>query len=377
MNTIDGDIPIKIWVNNLDEVEASALQQLKNIAKLPGIFKHVAAMPDVHLGIGATVGSVLAFDGIIPPSAVGVDIGCGMLAVPLNKPIDMLYNKETFDKIENSVPLGPNGHRYPKNLGPLKASASLRVQSVWQKAFEQLGTLGGGNHFIEICSDTKNNAWLMLHSWSRNVGNEVARIHVRNAKAIMKIQQIKLADPDLAYLTDGTTEFSDYLEDLHWCQQYAYQNRQTMLRLVLSALEIEIDPKTVINCHHNYAEVENHFNKDVLVVRKGAVRARQGDLGIIPGSMGQKSYIVKGLGNPESFCSCSHGAGRTHSRTKAKELFTEEDLVKQTEGVFCRKDRGVLDEIPSAYKNLDTVMDNQKDLVSIVETLKAVVTVKG
>jgi tRNA-splicing ligase RtcB len=217
----------------------------------------------------------------------------------------------------------------------------------------------------------------MLHSGSRNVGNETARIHVRNAKAIMKAQQIKLADPDLAFLTVGTPEFADYLEDLRWCQQYAYKNRQVMLRLVLDALGVEVDPKTVINCHHNYAEVENHFDKDVLVVRKGAVRARQGDLGIIPGSMGQKSYIVKGLGNPESFCSCSHGAGRAHSRTKAKELFTEADLEKQTEGVFCRKDRGVLDEIPSAYKNLDVVMDNQKDLIEIVETLKSVVCVKG
>lgn len=377
MNIIEGKVPIKIWVNNLEEVEASALKQLKNISNLPGVFSHVAAMPDVHLGIGATVGSVLAFDGIIPPSAVGVDIGCGMLAVPLNKQVDIFYNKETFDKIENAIPLGPHGHKYPKNLGDLKDSASLRVQSVWKKAFEQLGTLGSGNHFIEICADTNNNAWLMLHSGSRNVGNETAKIHIRHAKAIMKAQQIKLDDPDLAYFTAGSQEFMNYLEDLRWCQMYAYKNRQTMLRLVLDVLEVTVDPKSVINCHHNYAEAETHFNKEVLVVRKGAVRARQGDMGIIPGSMGQKSYIVKGLGNPESFCSCSHGAGRTHSRTKAKELFTEADLIKQTEGVFCRKDRGVLDEIPSAYKNLDTVMENQKDLVKIVETLKALVTVKG
>lgn len=370
--------PIKIW-SQIDTVEPDAIQQLKNVAQLPFIFKHVAAMPDVHLGYGATIGSVIATKGAVCPSAVGVDIGCGMLAVNLRKSLNDFNLKEVFDVIENTVPVGFKGHEHRKfSIGQiLRESASNPIKDVWKKADEQMGTLGGGNHFIELCDDGTGNAWLMLHSGSRGTGNKLAQGYIKKAKELMKIWYIELTDPDLAYLAQHTPEFDNYLRDVLWCQDYAMQNRQTMLMNILKALGLGTKLYDVINCHHNYIAIENHYNSNVIVTRKGAVRAREGDMGIIPGSMGTKSYIVKGKGNKESFCSCSHGAGRRMSRTKARANYTVKDLEKQTAGVVCRKDEGIIDEIPGAYKDIDVVMENQKDLVDIVHTLKAVVCVKG
>lgn len=378
MNVIaEGKTLIKIWAD-VEAVEPQALQQLRNIAKLPYIFHHLAVMPDVHLGMGATVGSVIASKGAISPAAVGVDIGCGMLAAPMGCRIDDLGPLAAVRaKIENTVPVGFNAHKNPRSLGFL-GEPSKRIKDVATKAPYQLGTLGGGNHFIEICDDGTGAAWLMLHSGSRNVGKETAEIHIHRAKALMRVWQIELADPDLAYLAQGVPEFNEYIADLDWCQAYAFFNRQEMLRDVFRALNLPHPQiEDVVNCHHNYVATESHYGQNVLVTRKGAVRARLGDMGIIPGSMGQRSYIVRGKGNPESFCSCSHGAGRRHSRTAAKKLFTVQDLEAQTAGVECRKDAGVLDEIPSAYKSIDEVMANQADLVEVVRELKAVLCVKG
>jgi tRNA-splicing ligase RtcB (3'-phosphate/5'-hydroxy nucleic acid ligase) len=369
---------IKLFVDSMDMVEESAIVQLKNIAKLPYIFKHVAVMPDVHMGKGATVGSVIASKGAISPAAVGVDIGCGMLAVPLEKNINHIGKLSDIRcKIENIVPLGHKGHEREQNLTGLESLASERVKEVWYKAPYQLGTLGGGNHFIEICKDKKDDAWLMLHSGSRNVGLQVAQVHIKRAKELMDIWQISLEDPDLAYLAQGVREFDEYMEDLAWCQDYAYLNRQSMLKNIMNGLGFKYDTKKVVNCHHNYVSTENHFGKNVFITRKGAVRAREGDLGIIPGAMGKKSFIVEGKGNKDSFCSCSHGAGRVMSRTEAKKRFSVADLKDQTDGVECRKDEGVIDEIPAAYKDIDKVMNSQKDLVEIKHELQAVLTVKG
>lgn len=371
-------VDIKLWTK-VDKVEPDALRQLRNIAALPYIYHHVAVMPDVHVGNGATVGSVIAGKGAVSPAAVGVDIGCGMLALNLHRPIDSFGKLSILrGKIEDAVPLGYNGHERPQDMGVLEHTASDRVKGVWAKSFYQMGTLGGGNHFIEICDDGAGNAWLMLHSGSRNVGKEVAEIHIRNAKENMKMMKVELADPALGYLLEESPEFGEYLQDLNWCQKYAKMNRVAMLKNIMKVLgQPHYDESEVIDCHHNYLATEFHFGERVLVTRKGAVRAGLGEMGIIPGSMGQKSYIVRGKGNPESYCSCSHGAGRIHSRTKAKSLFTVDDLKKQTEGVECRKDSGVLDEIPSAYKDIDEVMANQSDLVEVVHTLKAVLCVKG
>jgi len=378
MEVITGEHkPIKIW-SQLESVEPEAIQQLVNVAKLPFIFRHVSAMPDVHLGYGATIGSVIATKGAVCPSAVGVDIGCGMLAVNLHKSLNDFNLKEVFDTIENTVPVGFKGHNQNLDIGvKLRGSASDRIQEVWGKAGHQIGTLGGGNHFIELCDDGTGNAWLMLHSGSRGTGNKLAQGYIKQAKELMKIWHISLADPDLAYLVEGSQEFDNYVRDVLWCQDYAKENRMEMLINIMTALNISLDGKEAINCHHNYMAIENHFNSNVIITRKGAVRAREGDMGIIPGSMGTKSYIVKGKGDKESFCSCSHGAGRRMSRTKAKANYTVKDLESQTEGVVCRKDKDIIDEIPGAYKDLDVVMENQKDLVDIVHTLKAVVCVKG
>ena len=373
-----GNVPIKIWTDELQNVESQALDQLRNIARLPFIFKHLAVMPDVHLGKGATVGSVIASKDAICPSAVGVDIGCGMLAVNLHRELDSFNLNEMFNKISAVVPVGFNGHAREKKIGnDLMNGASDIVKSVWKKAGLQMGTLGGGNHFIELCDDGTGNAWLMLHSGSRNVGKSVAEVHIKNAKELNKIWHIPLEDPDLAYLVENTVDFDNYVRDVQWCQDYAFRNRQMMLKKILDVLQVHVNPKTVINCHHNYIARENHYNTNVWVTRKGAVKAREGDMGIIPSAMGQKSFIVKGKGNPESFCSCSHGAGRQFSRSAAKRNFTVDDLIEQTDGVVCRKDAGVVDEIPSAYKNIDQVMENQKDLVDIQTELKAVLCVKG
>jgi tRNA-splicing ligase RtcB len=386
----EGRVPVKIWSK---DVELEAQQQLINTAALPFVFKHVAAMADVHGGKGATVGSVVATKGAICPATVGVDIGCGMAAIktPLNAQMVQDKIKDIRHSIERSIPVGFNSHKASRSPGDnwtgwgtfQHLHASQKILNDKQKFTNQLGTLGGGNHFIEICLDTENNVWVMLHSGSRNIGKTLAEIHIDKAKGLMKKMFISLPDPDLAYLVQDTVEFDQYIKDLTWAQEYAMENRRIMLELVMKDLAYMFNNKEPIprllevNCHHNYVARENHFNENVLVTRKGAVRAREGDLGIIPSAMGQTSYIVKGKGNVDSFCSCSHGAGRKMSRTKAKATFTTEDLIKQTEGVECRKDDGVVDEIPGAYKNIQEVMDNQSDLVEIVASLKSIMCIKG
>lgn len=390
-------VPIKIW-SPVAQVEPAALVQLKNIASLPFVFKHVAAMPDVHLGIGATVGSVVATQRAVIPSAVGVDIGCGMMACKLPIKLDIVKDKvkEIRRSIEQSIPVGFNQNKIVTSdvakwdmwnrFDDLHAPRLTRngAFELVDKAAKQMGTLGGGNHFIELCEDTEGNLWVMLHSGSRGVGNQVAKVHIDHAKVEMKRLFISLPDPDLAYYVEHTPEYNNYISDLEWCQAYAARNRVVMMGRILKDISHEIGmggapiiPSMEVNCHHNYASRENHYGKNVLVTRKGAVRARLGDLGIIPGSMGTRSYIVRGLGNPESFTSCSHGAGRRMSRTQAKKTFTLNDLAQQTSGVDCRKDEGVLDEIPGAYKDIDQVMENQKDLVEIVAQLKQFMCIKG
>lgn len=391
------NVPVKIW-SQLETVESAALDQLKNIASLPFVFKHVAAMPDVHLGKGATVGSVIATKGAVIPAAVGVDIGCGMMALKLkinpNKVTDNV--KKIRQSIERSVPVGFGsnktltktveswkGWKTFKNLHATKDHKRGET-SLNAKAMSQLGTLGGGNHFIELCTDQDGSIWVMLHSGSRNIGKSLAEIHINRAKDAMKEMFIKLPDPDLAYYSQGTKQYQEYISDLMWAQEYAASNREEMMRRVLKDIShavglsgAKIETEMEVNCHHNYAALENHYGENVLVTRKGAVRARAGDYGIIPGSMGTRSYIVEGLGNQESFCSCSHGAGRRMSRSQAKREFTLDDLKKQTEGVECRKDEGVIDEIPGAYKDIDEVMENQKDLVKIKAQLKQFMCIKG
>lgn len=383
-------IPIKIW-SQLETVEEKAIQQLKNTAAMPFVFKHVAAMPDVHLGIGATVGSVIATRKAIMPAAVGVDIGCGMMAVKTSLKADVVRDNivKIRHAIERAVPVGFNQHKPGKEVGTdffgwndMDRLAYFDA-NLGTKAKEQIGTLGGGNHFIEICLDTEGNVWVMLHSGSRGIGNKIATRHIDSAKGLMKQMFIELPDPDLAYFAQSTREFEKYIWDLHWCQNYAFENRVQMMNLVMREISWTVNGKEPIerllevNCHHNYTEQENHFGENVWVTRKGAVRARKNDLGIIPGSMGAKSFIVRGLGNDESFQSCSHGAGRRLSRTAAEKQFTIQDLEAQTAGVECRKDKGVLDEIPGAYKDIDVVMENQKDLVEIVAQLKQIMCVKG
>lgn len=390
-------VPVKIW-SPIETVESAALDQLKNISSLPFVFKHVAAMPDVHLGKGATVGSVVATKNAVCPAAVGVDIGCGMMAVKLDVPLKLIQDKvkEIRHSIERSVPVGHSSNKHVMgdvaHLELWKRWDDLNATKVHRKtdselkgtAMKQIGTLGGGNHFIELCEDTEGNAWVMLHSGSRNVGKSLAEIHMGNAKEEMKRMFITLPDPDLAYYVAGTEGYSKYMFDLMWCQEYAAKNREVMMARVLKDIShalgmggAPLNKVVEVNCHHNYAAMENHYGENVLITRKGAVRARQGDMGIIPGSMGTRSYIVEGLGNPESFSSCSHGAGRKMSRTKAKEIFTLDDLAAQTAGVECRKDAGVLDEIPGAYKDIDEVMENQKDLVKIVAEIKQFMCIKG
>ena len=387
---LEGRVPVKMWASEMATVEEQAKveKQLLNLATLPFVFKHVAAMPDTHVGIGATVGSVIATKGAIVPAAVGVDIGCGMMAVKLgiNKNLVLDKIKGIRAAIETAVPVGFNGNQdvteTVKGWNGWNSRPTVADQVLVQKATHQLGSLGGGNHFIEIQLDKEDNVWVMLHSGSRNVGKTVAERHIEKAKAIMDAYFIKLADPDLAYLAEGTTQFDDYLYDLHWCQDYAMENRKEMMRRILMAIASfdsrgGVGKLMEVNCHHNYTDLENHFGSNVLVTRKGAVRARTGDLGIIPGSMGTGSFIVRGLGNPESFCSCSHGAGRAMSRTEAKKRFTTKDLAEQTSGVECRKDEGVLDEIPGAYKDINQVMKDQADLVEIVAELHQVMCIKG
>ena len=391
----EGSRPIHIWTEDID---SGALQQLKNVAKLPFIHKHgVAAMPDVHWGIGATVGSVIATRGAIIPAAVGVDIGCGMNAVRTSlKAADLPDSlAEIRHSIERGVPLGAGGahqkaekldehfNRLPKGDRWDRAMIlGLVGEKGAHKASSQLGTLGSGNHFIEVCLDESQDVWIMLHSGSRGTGNIIGRHYIERAKQVMEKYFITLPDKDLAYFPHNTQEFDEYVSAVSWCQDYAAENRRVMMEEVLRNLHHHITKpfevtSEAINCHHNYVERENHYGENVYVTRKGAIRAREGDLGIIPGSMGAKSYIVRGKGNAESFHSCAHGAGRKYGRKEAMRKFTVEDLVTQTQGVECRKDADVLDELPAAYKPIDEVMANQADLVEIVHTLKQVLCVKG
>ena len=384
----EGSRPIKIWT---EQIEDSALQQLKNIAKLPFIHKHVAAMPDVHFGIGATVGSVIATKDAIIPAAVGVDIGCGMNAVRTSLKASDLPDSlaEIRHSIERSIPTGFGEHRHAPSVDIGMLDLQLLVAEHFPKdadrmigkAYKQIGTLGGGNHFIEICLDEAQDVWIMLHSGSRGIGNMIGRHFIELAKRDMERHFISLPDKDLAYFPEGTDNFTSYWRAVSWAQDYARHNRARMLAEVLDNLQHYTRPfeltTEAVNCHHNYVAIENHFGANVYVTRKGAIRAREGDLGIIPGSMGQRSYIVRGRGEAESFHSCSHGAGRRMGRKEAGRRFTVADLEEQTRGVECRKDAAVIDEIPGAYKDIDEVMARQTDLVEVVHTLKQVLCVKG
>ena len=393
----EGSRPIKIWT---DDIEDEALVQAKNLARLPFIASNgVALMPDVHVGKGSTIGSVIATHKAIIPAAVGVDIGCGMNAVRLSlKASDLPDSLVAIrNQIERDVPTGFGQHGDDKDRFPTGFNNAM-YSSKWMRGLEgktgkgygelmgkanaQIGTLGGGNHFIELCIDENQDVWVMLHSGSRGIGNMIGSYFIEKAKRRMEQYFISLPDGDLAYLPEDTDDFNDYVEAVHWAQNYALENRRHMMESVIAALRRHIAveftiTQEAINAHHNYVEKENHFGRNLWVTRKGAIRARAGDLGIIPGSMGQKSYIVRGKGNLESYCSCSHGAGRKMSRTKARATFTVDDLKAQTEGVECRKDSAVLDEIPGSYKDIDTVMDNQKDLVEVLHVLKQVMCVKG
>jgi tRNA-splicing ligase RtcB len=386
------NVPIKLWAP-IAEVESTALDQLKNIAALPWVAHHVAAMPDVHLGIGATVGSVVAMRDAVAPAAVGVDIGCGMAAVKTNLGADRLPDdlKTIRLAIERAIPVGVNGHETPsyERLGdPLKQSCRAllaeldgltpKVKDLSKRAALQLGTLGGGNHFIELCLDGEDRVWLMLHSGSRNIGKSLAEVHMAIARKLQHNQALR--DRDLSVFLAGTPEMQAYRRDLYWAQEYARLNRACMLALyqrVLAEHLPRIAFEEPISCHHNYVAEELHFGESLYVTRKGAIRAGRGELGIIPGSMGTRSYIVRGLGSADSFESASHGAGRRMSRGKAKQKFSVDDLRAQTAGVECRKDAGVLDEIPGAYKDIDRVMANQSDLVEVVAILKQILCVKG
>lgn len=391
--TIQGKtVPVKLWADPT-AVESAALDQLRRIAALPWVVHHIAVMPDVHLGKGATVGSVIAMRGAVAPAAVGVDIGCGMAAVRTNLTASRLPDdlKDLRSAIEEAIPVGFARHASPitddiggaiaRDAAALMGRFSTLAREVQQlagKAACQIGTLGGGNHFIELCLDTEGRVWLMLHSGSRNVGKELAEVHIARAKRLA--HNAHLPDPELAAFLAGTPEMDAYRRDLYWAQEYARLNRAVMLRRYQDVLRKEFPDiafEAPISCHHNYVAEEEHFGETLVVTRKGAIRAGRGDLGIIPGSMGTKSYIVRGLGNPESFASASHGAGRRMSRGEAKRRFTAADLAAQTAGVECRKDAGVIDETPGAYKPIDEVMASQADLVAVVAELKQVLCVKG
>ena len=389
-----GRVPVKVWT---DDIEHEALQQLINISQLPIVHGHVAAMPDVHAGIGATVGSVIPTRKAIIPAAVGVDIGCGMNAIRTTLEAKQLPDSlaPLRGAIEDAVPVGFSQHERGVVRGAALRPLSERLDRIvvkhpevmkMQRRFSQtwacqLGTLGGGNHFIELCLDEAQRVWVMLHSGSRGLGNVFGRYFISAAKRDMERHEARLPHRDLAYFSEGSELFDDYVEAVQWAQDYALLNRREMMRLVLQAIAPLLPPYKLegeaINCHHNYVAQESHFGERLYVTRKGAIRAGLGELGIIPGSMGAKSYIVRGLGNPESLCSCSHGAGRRMSRTEAKRRFSDADLAAQTAGVECRKDGGVVDEIPGAYKDIDQVMANQADLVEVAHTLKQVVCVKG
>lgn len=408
INEPEQRVPIKAWIDGV-ELEASARQQLINVAKLPFAFKHIAVMPDVHWGVGATVGSVIATRGAIIPAATGVDIGCGVDAKKTNLKAEDLPDDlaDLRLAIESAVPHGrtDNGGKNDRGawgdipqkisdlvseemrsgLSRVRENAGERFEQRWsdEAVFRHLGTQGSGNHYAEICLDENGEVWVMLHSGSRGIGNAIGTTYIERAKNLAKQYFIPLPDPDLAYLPEGTPSFDEYVNAVSWAQDFALLNRRAMMDAIMGVLEKSVgkvvfnDGDKAISCHHNYVSRENHFGQNVLVTRKGAVRAREGDLGIIPGSMGTRSYIVCGKGNRESFMSCSHGAGRRMSRGEAKRRITLEDHAKATEGVECRKDESVLDESPAAYKDVDAVIAAQSDLIEVVHTLKAVLCVKG
>ena len=395
-------VSVKSWTRGVP-FEAQAKQQLLNIASLPFIHQWIAVMPDVHLGKGATIGSVVPTVGAVIPAAVGVDIGCGMMAVRTSLAAGQLPDnlRGVRTAVEQAVPHGRSADRRGSRDKGAWGDVPADVLEAWRPLASRfdvlkekhpvlkntnnighLGTLGTGNHFIEICLDESEAVWFMLHSGSRGVGNRVGTYFIEQAKKDMEQHQIQLPDVDLAYLPEGSQGFADYVEAVEWAQQFARINREVMMVRVIAAvrnaLGLSFDARReAVNCHHNYVNRELHYGEDVLVTRKGAVSARAGEMGIIPGSMGARSFIVRGLGNAESFHSCSHGAGRIMSRTKAKKLVSLEEHCNATEGVECRKDAGVIDETPSAYKDIDAVMAAQSDLVEIVYTLKQVVCVKG
>jgi len=391
-STINGDrVPIHVWAK-VQELESDAIRQLKAVASLPWVAHHVAVMPDVHVGKGATVGSVIALRGAVAPAAVGVDIGCGMAAQKTNLTARDLPEslRRLRLAIEEAVPVGRAHHPHAvwdeepalrkSGAGLMARFAELErsVQRFGFRAGAQLGTLGGGNHFIELCLDTEQCVWLMLHSGSRLVGAMLAEWHMERAAKLDHNQA--LIDRDLSVFLAGTPQFDAYRRDLFWAQEYAAFNRAVMLARIERVLKKawpRLRFEAPVTCHHNYVAEEQHFGEELLVTRKGAIRAGLGELGIIPGSMGSKSFIVRGKGNPLSFESASHGAGRRMSRSQAKKSFNVSDLERQTEGVECRKDRGVVDEAPKAYKNIDHVMAQQADLVEIVAELKQVLCVKG
>ncbi|MDJ0730159.1 MAG: RtcB family protein [Crocosphaera sp.] len=381
--------PILSWADH--DLGSAETKMAKNVASLPFVYKHVALMPDVHLGKGALVGSVIATEDALIPAAVGVDIGCGMAAIKTPFKAEELEGKlkKIRSEIEAAIPVGfdenKEADKTVTNWQNWRDFKNLHkgVQKLESKALKQMGSLGGGNHFIEVCLDTEQQIWLMLHSGSRHIGNKLAQCHIDTAKELAKLASLSLPDPDLAYFVSGTNEFAAYWHDLQWAQNYARFNRDVMMKRFKQIIDKYLaggkPTKSLlsVNCHHNYAAKEFHFGQEVYVTRKGAVRATKEDYGIIPGSMGAKSYIVKGKGNHNSYCSCSHGAGRLMSRNQAKKQFTLDDLIAQTQGVECRKDSGVLDEIPGAYKPIETVMNQQTDLVEVVATLKQVLCVKG
>ncbi len=404
----ENGVPIKAWTNGVP-LEDSARQQLINVASLPFIHSHVAVMPDVHWGMGATVGSVIPTRGAIVPAAVGVDIGCGMVAARTALTAGDLPDNlfAVRSAIEKAVPHGrtDNGgagdrgawHNVPDAVtdvlanfdqGDLAARLAViadkhpKIAKAANRAPRHLGTLGTGNHFIELCLDEADAVWVMLHSGSRGIGNQIGQYFIEKAKEDMRRWFINLPDQDLAYLAEGSENFDDYVEAVEWAQNFALANRSLMLGATMRAVQAALGREfawgsVAVNCHHNYVSRENHFGANVWVTRKGAVRARLGDLGIIPGSMGAKSFIVRGLGNKDSFDTCSHGAGRAMSRAEAKRRFTLADHEKATAGIECRKDADVIDETPMAYKDIDAVMAAQSDLVEIVHTLRQVVCVKG
>jgi tRNA-splicing ligase RtcB len=395
--------PIKAWTKGL-VIEDSAVEQLRNVANMPFIYKHVAVMPDVHFGLGATIGSVIATKGAIIPAAVGVDLGCGMTAQRTTLTASDLPDN-LFDlrcAIETAVPHGRTNDgkggdrgawhnvRYGADADLIQSLESLqpilskhtKLSKAAKRVPHHAGTLGTGNHFVEICLDEEQRVWVMLHSGSRGIGNAIGTYFIEKAKEEMRKYFINLPDDNLAYLPRRSELFDDYCEAVQWAQRFAEINRSLMMKATLQALHSAVSKPFIcdcqaVNCHHNYVSWENHFGENVIITRKGAVAAHEGALGIIPGSMGAKSFIVRGKGNADSFCSCSHGAGRAMSRNAAKRLFTVEDHEAATLGVECRKDKSVIDETPMAYKSIDKVMAAQTDLVDIVHTLKQVVCVKG